>query len=139
MEDAFKWDAESYPHGDCPSCQRLPARAGEDAPIDDRLCKRCYQDRILSERIVGARYIAYHKGPGPKTRSPKDTEWLRRSTLSLFEDDVGNATHHVVLLAELDDLSWLDLRECSAVSDLSPLREMIRRGGILPPIRFRIG
>ncbi len=98
-EDTFKWEAEPYPHGDCPSCQRLPAQAGEDAEIDDRLCDRCRQDRILSEHIVGARYIAYYTGPEPS--APKE------STLTLFE---GNAARHVVLLKDLTDLDKLDRR-----------------------------
>jgi len=99
IEGAFKWEAEPYPHGDCPSCQRLPAQAGEDAEIDDRLCKRCCQDRILSERIVGACYIAYYRGPEPP--APK------QSTLTLFE---GAAARHVVLLSDLADLDKLDHR-----------------------------
>ncbi len=93
VEDAFKWEAEPYPHGDCPSCQRLPAQAGEGEPVDDRLCPRCYQDRILSERIVGARYIAYYRGPEPPAQQER--------TLTFFE---GDAARHVVLLSDLDKL-----------------------------------
>jgi len=99
VEDAFKWEADPYPHGDCPSCERLPARAGEGAPVDDRLCPRCYQDRILSERIVGAHYIAYYTGPEPP--APKE------STLTFFK---GDAARHVVLLPDLADLDKLDRR-----------------------------
>jgi len=80
-------------------------------PIDDRLCPRCYQDRILSEQIVGARYIAYYEGPKPpipkKSTSSRDAERLRRSRLTLFE---GDAARHVVLLADLNDRDRLDRR-----------------------------
>jgi len=111
VEDAFKWEAEPYPNGDCPSCERLPARAGEGMPVDDRLCPRCYQDRILSEQIVGARYIAYYEGPKPptpkKSTNSRDAERLRRSTLTLFE---GDAARHVILLADLNDRDRLDRR-----------------------------
>ncbi len=106
-ESAFKWEAEPYPHGDCPSCQRLPARAGEDASTDERLCRRCYQDRVLSERIVGARYIAYYKEPQPEARSVGDAGWLADRTLAIFADD---AARHVVLLSDLADLDKLDRR-----------------------------
>jgi CRISPR-associated protein Csm1 len=110
IEGAFKWEPEGqeYPHGDCPSCRRLPARApaqtkeGLGIPIDDRLCDRCHQDRILSERIVSARYIAYFRG-----RAPQDTGWLESRKLSLFE---GDAARHAVLLNDLDDLERLDRR-----------------------------
>jgi CRISPR-associated protein Csm1 len=106
-EEAFKWEAKAYPDGDCPSCQRLPARAGEGATVDQRLCRRCYQDRLLSERIVGARYIAYYHGAPPQAVSGRDADWLDRSTLSIFDDE---ATRHVVLLRDLDDLERLDRR-----------------------------
>jgi CRISPR-associated protein Csm1 len=109
VEDAFKWEAKPYPYGDCPSCEHLPARAEEGAEVDERLCERCYQDRVLSERIVGARYIAYYEGPGPPATKEgtddKTAERLRRSTLTLFE---GDAARHVVLLAELEDRDKLD-------------------------------
>ena len=95
VEDAFKWEAEPYPHGDCPSCGHLPAQAKDEEgiTIDQRLCPRCHQDRILSERIVAARYIAYYTGPEPP--APKE------STLTFFE---GDTARHVVLLADLDKL-----------------------------------
>jgi len=107
VEDAFKWEAEPYPHGGCPSCKHLPARAGEGAPVDDRLCPRCYKDRILSERIVGAHYIAYYRGAEPEAKNTTDTQWLERSTLTLFD---GDAARHVVLLSDLADLDRLDRR-----------------------------
>jgi CRISPR-associated protein Csm1 len=108
----FKWKSEAYPHGGCPSCQRLPARdSGEDLSIDDRLCPRCHRDRILSERIVDASYIAYYAGdepPEPKAGTgAHDAERLRRSTLTLFE---GSATRHAVLLSDLGDGEKLDRR-----------------------------
>ena len=101
VEAAFQWEAEPYPHGDCPSCERLPAQAKDEdgIPIDERLCPRCYQDRILSERIVAAHYIAYYTGPEPP--APKE------STLTFFE---GDAARHVVLLSDLADLDRLDRR-----------------------------
>jgi CRISPR-associated protein Csm1 len=111
VEEAFKWEAKPYPNGDCPSCERLPARAGEGAPVDDRLCPRCYRDRVLSEQIVGARYIAYYKGAEPpvaeKGADSKDARRLQHSTLTLFE---GDAARHVVLLAELADRDRVDRR-----------------------------
>jgi CRISPR-associated protein Csm1 len=111
VEGAFKWEAAPYPYGDCPSCEHLPARAKDGAEIDDRLCEHCHQDRLLSEQIVGARYIAYYddrEPPAPKKDTrPRDAERLRRSRLSFFESD---AARHVVLLAELDDLERLDRR-----------------------------
>lgn len=107
VEEAFKWEAKPYPEGDCPSCQRLPARAGEGAPIDDRLCPRCYRDRVLSERIVDARYIAYYRGARPQATSRGDQDWLERSTLTLFD---GGSARHAVLLADLGDLDRLDRR-----------------------------
>jgi CRISPR-associated protein Csm1 len=110
IEDAFKWEPEgqAYPHGDCPSCRRLPARSsaqteeGLDISIDDRLCDRCHQDRVLSERIVSARYIAYFRD-----RPLRDTGWLESRKLSLFD---GAAARHVVLLDDLNDLDRLDCR-----------------------------
>jgi CRISPR-associated protein Csm1 len=101
VEDAFKWEAEPYPHGDCPSCEHLPAQAKDEdgISIDERLCPRCCQDRILSERIVAAHYIAYYTGPEPP--APK------QSTLTFFE---GDAARHVVLLSDLADLDRLDRR-----------------------------
>jgi CRISPR-associated protein Csm1 len=105
VEEAFKWEAKPYPDGDCPSCQRLPARAGEGAPVDDRLCPRCHRDRVLSERIVGARYIAYFRGEKPKAAGAGDGGWLDRRILTLFD---GEAARHVVLLADLADLDRLD-------------------------------
>jgi len=107
VEEAFKWEAKPYPEGDCPSCRRLPARAGEGAPVDDRLCPRCHRDRVLSERIVDARYIAYFRGEKPKVAGAGDGGWVERSTLTLFD---GAAARHVVLLADLADLDRLDRR-----------------------------
>jgi len=105
IEDAFKWEAKAYPNGDCPSCERLPARAEEGAEVDDRLCPRCHQDRVLSERIVSARYIAYFRGPAPQTASPGHTDWLKNRTLTLFD---GGAARHVVLLRDLADLERIE-------------------------------
>lgn len=107
IEEAFKWEDRPYPHGDCPSCERLPARDGEGASIDDRLCPRCHQDRVLSERIVSARYIAYFRGPVPQTPSLRDTDWLKNRTLTLFD---GEATRHAVLLRDLADLERIEPR-----------------------------
>ena len=107
IEDAFKWEAKAYPNGDCPSCERLPARAEEGAEVDDRLCPRCHQDRVLSERIVSARYIAYFRGPVPQTAGPRDTDWLKNRTLTLFD---GEAARHAVLLRDLADLERIEPR-----------------------------
>ena len=106
-ESAFKWEAKPYPHGDCPSCTHLPARAGEEAQVDQRLCARCHQDRLLSERIVEARYVAYFQGAVPIAVDQRWQGWLNRSTLTLFD---GDDTRYVVLLDELGDLKRLDRR-----------------------------
>jgi len=108
-EGAFTWKAKPYPNGDCPSCRRLPAQAGQAAPVDDQLCERCFRDRVLSERIVDAKYIAYYRGAGPpavKAGTPgRDAARLRGGTLALFEGDAGR---HVVLLKTLDDRARLE-------------------------------
>ena len=98
--DAFKWEAEPYPHGDCPSCRRLPARAAEGAPVDERLCARCYQDRVLSEQIVKANYIGYYTGPAPGEPTA--------ATLTIFD---GDAARHVVVAEAREALppGWYQL------------------------------
>ncbi len=99
---AFKWEDKPYPHGDCPSCRRLPAQAGEGAPVDERLCPRCYRDRLLSERIVGARYIAYFRGSQPPASKDR--------TLTFFDNGEDEVIRHVVLLDDLSDLDRLNGR-----------------------------
>lgn len=102
--DAFKWEAQAYPHGDCPSCQKLPARAAEEEEdLDRRLCARCAQDRQLSEQIVKARYIAYFQGAHP-TAECAEGDPLRRGTLSFF---AGAAARHVVVLEDLREVKRL--------------------------------
>ncbi len=98
--DAFKWEAEPYPHGDCPSCQRLPARAAEGASVDERLCPRCYRDRVLSEQIVKADYIGYYAGAAPDA-SPA-------ATLTLFD---GDAARYVMVAEKWEALppGWYQL------------------------------
>ena len=99
----FQWRAEPYNHGDCPSCSRLPARAGEDEPDPDRrFCRRCYQDRVLSERIVDARYIGYWRGSPP---SGPNSYWLRRRSLVFFD---GTERRYAILLTDLDELTQFD-------------------------------
>ncbi|MCP4359458.1 MAG: type III-A CRISPR-associated protein Cas10/Csm1 [Chloroflexi bacterium] len=98
---AFKWafPDQNYEHGTCPSCERLPARAdANEEDIDNRLCNRCYADRQLSERIVGARYIAYWRDT---PLEEKETGWLKQRRLTFFE---GETRRHVVLLSALDEL-----------------------------------
>jgi CRISPR-associated protein Csm1 len=127
VENAFLWAPENktFKDGVCPSCDRLPARAGEGASVDDRLCPRCFWDRVLSERIVEAKYIAYYKGaspPEPKAEVElKEAERLRNSRLVLFggmlnksQDDQGDVptitpARYVVLLKNLDDMRKLTL------------------------------
>lgn len=104
--EAFVWEAEPYPHGDCPSCQRLPARAADEpgVSVDDRLCQRCHDDRVFSEQIVKAKYIAYYVGPQPEA---DDSEWLKRRLITLFE---GERVRHVILLDHLDDQKRINAR-----------------------------
>ena len=104
--EAFVWEAKPYPYGDCPSCRRLPARAPDEpgVPIDDRLCQRCYDDRVLSEQIVKAKYIAYYHEPCLEADDP---EWLRRRLLTFFE---GEKARQVVLLEQLDDQKRISAR-----------------------------
>lgn len=99
--EAFQWapPGQNYEHGACPSCDRLPARAGPEEPdVDQRLCRRCYHDRLLSERIVKARYVAYWRGELPQ-RSGQIPE--KRRLLTFFS---GDARRYVLLLDNLDGL-----------------------------------
>ena len=102
--DAFLWAPKdkNYQHGACPSCDRLPARADsedDEENIDRCLCQRCFDDRRLSERIVDAHYVAYWRGDLPYEADP---DWLNRRRLTFFD---GDGRRHVVLLANLDELS----------------------------------
>ncbi|MBN1954209.1 MAG: HD domain-containing protein [Anaerolineae bacterium] len=105
VEEAFKWEVKAYPDGACPSCGRLPARAGEEQPIDARLCPRCHRDRLLSERLVDASYVAYFRGPALRLAAGQQGDWLRRRCLSLFE---GDAARHVVVLKNREDLARIE-------------------------------
>ncbi len=131
-EAGFTWEYLSYaPHGDCPSCRRLPAQAGAGAAVDQQLCPRCRKDRLLSEQIVrgrrssdpvneptadtspvrGARFIAYYRGPAPPALKSnveaREARRLRHSTLTFFEGDMAV---HVVLLANLEDRDLFESR-----------------------------
>ena len=106
VEGAFKWEVEAYPHGACPSCGHLPARAGEGTATDARFCLRCAKDRTLSERLVDARYIAYYKAGAPQLDSGDSARWLDDSTLTFFE---GDSARHVVVLAKREDLAKISL------------------------------
>lgn len=103
---AFVWAPtdKDYKHGACPSCDRLPAQAGEEEPdVDRRLCLRCRNDRWLSEHIVEARFVAYwHDTLGYKG----DSDWLKRRQLALFG---GKAQRHAVLLSDLDELARFEI------------------------------
>jgi len=108
--DAFVWAPQdkNYEHGACPSCGRLPAQANEEEEnIDLRLCQRCRKDRLLSERIVDAQYIAYFKGPKPGLPGAGDTEWLSSRTLTLFNRPNEQDGWHVVLLRDTQDVESL--------------------------------
>lgn len=100
---AFVWTAQRFDNGDCPSCRRLPARAGDIEPsLDQRLCRRCYRDRELSEQIVKARYVAYWRGESPQRNGqPPKTNRL----LTLFQ---GETRRHLVLLPDLAELEKFD-------------------------------
>ncbi len=56
-EAEFVWSAKEFTEGDCPSCKKQPAESYED-----RLCKRCNEDRKVGEYLVKANYICYSKG-----------------------------------------------------------------------------
>ena len=72
--------------------------------IDERLCQRCYDDRVFSEQIVKAKYIAYYRGPRPEAN---DSEWFRRHLITFFEEE---RARHVVLLDRLDNQKRITAR-----------------------------